>query len=617
MFEKALWMRRHIRQHEPSKNFRVEECRPRHTLTREYRRLNLTTFRITSAPGAAAGSFASLRPYNLRETSQRLADKSTMSVPLPASQQVTRRIPRIKNDVFAQVAANAQQALHTWEERPCDVVSLVADPKEWFGHRCEHRMSIENFSTTRWRQGDEFVLDFQSHRAGKLSFFLNAHGDNIDSPARLSLTFGETPADVAQDLDDCKTWISSSWLPTDVVTVEWLPTSFTTTRRYAFRFVRVKVIALSQKFDISFADIVVRAESGVAPAVFRNVAPLDSGDYLLDQIDYISRVTLRDCMQDVFEDGPRRDQRLWLGDLRIQALVNYATFKNYDLVKRCLYMFAAYAGPDGSIPACIFHRPTMQAGSDFIVDYSALFGPVVLDYAQASGDIDTARQLWPTVLGSIKAALSHLDPNTFSFSCSTSDHWKFLDWDEPLHRDAGMHGLLLYCCRQINSLACLLRETEPLTETVYHMSSAMALESFRRPHTSEAGAFVSGPEQQVSWLSQAWLALGRATSAEESRVALRAAMADENARRPLCPYGWSTMAEALMSVGLYDEAVELLKRYWGGMIQRGADTFWECYDEADAHASPYGDRRNNSYCHAWSVGPSYLLRTVMAGKRQE
>jgi hypothetical protein len=31
-------------------------------------------------------------------------------------------------------------------------------------------------------------------------------------------------------------------------------------------------------------------------------------------------------MQEVFEDGPKRDRRLWLGDLRLQALVNDVTF---------------------------------------------------------------------------------------------------------------------------------------------------------------------------------------------------------------------------------------------------------------------------------------------------
>jgi hypothetical protein len=36
------------------------------------------------------------------------------------------------------------------------------------------------------------------------------------------------------------------------------------------------------------------------------------------------------------EDGPKRDRRLWLGDLRLEALANYETYRNFDLVKRSL-----------------------------------------------------------------------------------------------------------------------------------------------------------------------------------------------------------------------------------------------------------------------------------------
>ena len=50
--------------------------------------------------------------------------------------------------------------------------------------------------------------------------------------------------------------------------------------------------------------------------------------------------TLKGCMQDVLEDGPKRDCRIWLGDLRLQARANYYTFKNYDLTKCCMYIFA-------------------------------------------------------------------------------------------------------------------------------------------------------------------------------------------------------------------------------------------------------------------------------------
>jgi hypothetical protein len=52
----------------------------------------------------------------------------------------------------------------------------------------------------------------------------------------------------------------------------------------------------------------------------------------------------------------------------------------------------------------------------------------------------------------------------------------------------------------------------------------------------------------------------------------------------------------------------MLETYWGGMIAAGADTFWEVYDPAQPLSSPYGDIHINSYCHAWSRTPSYLLR---------
>ena len=63
-------------------------------------------------------------------------------------------------------------------------------------------------------------------------------------------------------------------------------------------------------------------------------------DEKLSKIYDVGLKTLADCMQDVFEDGPKRDRRLWLGDLRLQALANYATFDNKELVRRCLYLFA-------------------------------------------------------------------------------------------------------------------------------------------------------------------------------------------------------------------------------------------------------------------------------------
>lgn len=63
-----------------------------------------------------------------------------------------------------------------------------------------------------------------------------------------------------------------------------------------------------------------------------------------------------------------------------------------------------------------------------------------------------------------------------------------------------------------------------------------------------------------------------------------------------------------LHVGEKDKALELMRTYWGGMISLGADTFWEAFDPKDTNASPYGNAQVNSFCHAWSCTPAWLLR---------
>ena len=68
---------------------------------------------------------------------------------------------------------------------------------------------------------------------------------------------------------------------------------------------------------------------------------------------------------------------------------------------------------------------------------------------------------------------------------------------------------------------------------------------------------------------------------------------------------------ALLRSGLREEAVTHLKEYWGGMLDAGADTFWECWDGKDPDRSPYGGSVVNSYCHAWSCTPAYIIERFL------
>jgi len=64
----------------------------------------------------------------------------------------------------------------------------------------------------------------------------------------------------------------------------------------------------------------------------------------------------------------------------------------------------------------------------------------------------------------------------------------------------------------------------------------------------------------------------------------------------------------MLRSGLRAEALDLIRSYWGGMVEAGADTFWEVYDPRNALLSPYDNVLMNSYCHAWSCTPTYLVR---------
>ncbi|KAN0092157.1 glycoside hydrolase family 78 protein [Hyaloscypha variabilis] len=524
---------------------------------------------------------------------------------VPANQKVERVPKTIRNETFALKAEALKPTLHEWIDYPLSVVEFQPDPEAFFKCKAVQTHTIEELSTLSYGKGDQVILDFGSHRVGYLSFHVGVEGVNVDAPARLRLTFGEIPYDVTESLHPCNTWISTSWIPDEIINVDWLPTYVDMPRRYSFRYLKIEVIDTSPKYKVKFLDIKVRAVSAVSPLAAAAVPKLEVHDSELVKIDRISQVTLRDCMQMVFEDGPRRDRRLWLGDLRLQALANYCTFKDYALVKRCLYLFAALPREDGSLPGCLFEKPKLAPASDYIVDYDALFGPTVYDYAVASGDLETAIELWPTILDSMRMALAHVDEGG-RFNSDAFSAWKFLDWSEGLDTNAGMHGLVLFCCKQINSLAILIEKDVPFADVVSKM--VLAASAF---YDESLGVFVSGPTSQVSWSSQAWLGLAGAMDSQTCLKAITTAMADPKAVKPLTPYAFHHVAESLACNGGQERCLELMREYWGGMVRAGADTFWECFDYEDSRRSPYGDCHNNSYCHAWSCTPSYLLRVVV------
>lgn len=454
-------------------------------------------------------------------------------------------------------------------------------------------------------RGDRVCLDFGDHRVGCVSFTLTPVGSPPDAPAFLKLRFGETPYEIGADMSGYAGEISRSWFQEELIHVDEVPSRVRLPRRYAFRYLEVTVLDTSPKYRVVLEDVACTA---VTSADRANLPPLRTADPELAALDRVSLKTMEDCMQSVFEDGPKRDRRLWLGDLRLQAQVNYLTFRNNDLVKRCLYLFAALTQNEGRVGACLFLDPVPQVDDTALFDYALFFVSCLHDYYGATGDRETLSELFPTALCQIELALEELDGRGIVTDRDT--WWCFLDWGEGLNKQAGAQAILIYTLKQAAAMADLLGEGERAA-ALRAAAGRASQAALTHLWDGARGFFVSGAQRQVSWISQVWFALAGVFDRAENARLLERLMEQDPGIPMVTPYAWHHFIEALMESGLTERAEAEMKRYWGGMLRAGADTFWELYDPKDPLASPYGSRAVNSFCHAWSSTPAYFIRKYL------
>ncbi len=446
--------------------------------------------------------------------------------------------------------------------------------------------------------GDKLLLDFGDHYVGYLTLKLGYVGSHPDAPVWLRIRFAERLQEFAEDVNAYHGWISKGWIQSEEIHVDVLPGVLALPRRYAFRYVQIEVLDVSSKFSVTVTDAFCTA---VSSARDEDLLPFTgrSADAVLDKI---ACRTLHECMQTVFEDGPKRDRRLWLGDLRLQALANYETYRCNDLVKACLYLFAGATRDNGQVSACLFLEPEIEADDTYMFDYSLFFIATLRDYMKATGDADAAKELYPTARKQWELAQAQFDGDLVMDSDKLG--WCFGDWNLALNKQATAQGVYLYCTQALMELAAALQLDTSIIEQDYMQKKQAANTAL---FDESKGVYVSGADRQISYASQVWMVLGGANSGS----VLDAVEEIPNAVGMVTPYMYHHYVDALLLAGQKDQAFAALRAYWGGMVKEGADTFWELYNPENPNESPYGGSIVNSFCHAWSCAPAYFLRKHM------
>ncbi len=504
---------------------------------------------------------------------------------------------------FLNIAESLKPKLIESTVRPKLEVSILPNKTGLHGWSVQTVGSIYDLGKKSLGTNDSFTVDFGNHYVGYLNLKINSLGSPQDAPLRLKLTLGEVPCEIAEPHENYNGWISKSWLQQEIINIDVLPCTITLPRRYAFRYLKIEIIATSQKYTVQFEDISV---TSVTSAAISKITPLPSSlDKELIDMDKVAIRTLKNCMHLVFEDGPKRDRRLWIGDLRLQALANYYSIKNYDLVKRCLYLFAGLPEENGQIGARLFLEPKLLVDDTILFDYSLFFVSILHDYYLETKDLDTLHDLWPVAMKQIEIALSRLDEN--NIVVDSDEWWSFTDWHPDLNKQAPAQAVLIYTMKQSKVLAEILKDTgaiEYLIKNIETTSTAALKYLFDK----EQGLFISGKDRQVSWASQAWMVLAGVLSREGNSTVLDTLFKVNPEINMVTPYMYHHLIEALIISDKKDTALRLMKSYWGEMLKDGADCFWELYNPNNKFESPYGSNLINSYCHAWSCTPTYFIR---------
>lgn len=448
-------------------------------------------------------------------------------------------------------------------------------------------------------KGDAVCLDFGTHLVGKVTLKLGYSGSHPDAPAWLRLKFAERECELAENAESYQGWISMGWIQQEQLHIDVLPAVLELPRRYAFRYLQIEVLDVSSKYQLTVDNAFCTASTSAEEDKLESI----QGTSRQAHLDAVACRTLRNCMQEVFEDGPKRDRRLWMGDLRMQALANYETFRNDALVKRCLYLFAGATLDDGRVGACLFMEPEIEVDDTVMFDYSLFFVPTLLDYYKATGDLETLKELAPTCWKQIELSQVYFD-DTGLVRDSDVLGWCFVDWNLGLNKQASAQGIYLYCLKAAMEIAKILGQAGRCAAlTQDYAAKRIAAEQL---WAAEKGFYISGNDRQISWASQVWMILGGAEHADGEL--LERLDGCEAAEKMVTPYMYHNYLDALISVGQKEKAMQVLCDYWGGMLDAGADTFWELYNPANPGESPYGGTIVNSYCHAWSCAPAYFLR---------
>ena len=366
-----------------------------------------------------------------------------------------------------------------------------------------------------------------------------------------------------------------------------------------FRFLRIDT--LDEEAEIKLKTVVAATSIDER----KEVGYFECDDEKVNEIWKTATYTLRLCLQNgYFWDGIKRDRLVWIGDL-------------YPEMRAAHCLFGDIPETENSLRYAMNGRPA-NSWMDGIPAYSLWWLIILAEEYSLRKDTAWAEEFIPYA----EEVLAFVDG--FIGEDGTTDYpQNFVDWPtkytegEPIEKKTDSAAGVYYLNKKtLEKVKCL-----PLSKAA--LARVTAMEARLSKHQPKVVKY-----KQISGIG-VWAG---DLSKNNEKIIL------EGGAQGMSTFLSYFILTGAAAYGKYDEALCMLKDYYGGMLSVGATSFWEDFDlewlkdagridelpvagKKDIHGD-YGKfcyrGFRHSFCHGWSAGVvPFLAETVLGVKPLE
>ena len=448
------------------------------------------------------------------------------------------------------------------------------------------------------KEGAYGVLDFGSELHGGVSISTSKIVKNEKNPyasgcsyGKLRLVFGESVSESLSSLGDGNGALNDHAFRDFTVDVSNLSTQIF--GQTGFRFLKIEavdgdVLLTSVKAVFEYKDLEYKGS-------------FECSDERINEIFNTAAYTVHLNMQDYIWDGIKRDRLVWIGDMHPEVSTIMSVFGYDDCIKKSLDLSRDGFSLDKDVPWMIYPS------------YSGWWITIHRDVYLYTGNkeylLEQKEYLYKLV--NLLCEKIHSDG-----SVDFSGGYLFVDWSSANtpEMEAGFRGCMVMAMNSAADIFDIFGDEDmkkKCLETAENLKKIVP--EYKGNKQVTAMCYLSGliDDKTAEEILTTDLLSGLSTF-----------------------YGYYVLL-ALAKMGRTEEALEIVKNFWGAMLDLGATTFWEDFDidwtknaarideivpqdKIDVHTS-YGKhcyiKLRHSLCHGWASGPApFLMKHILGVK---